>query len=342
MMTRDEVFGALRRDARVIDAHTHVGADAAQYRRGDYPYAQSAEDLLVRLGRWGVDAAVCFPFLYTAWFDLDDFVTGRLRPSGSGLCRAPYSAENENLCREVYEAYPACAGRLLPFAFFDPAREPAAQVAALRELADRYVLFGLKTATSYLRSHVTELLGEGRALLDFAAERNWPVMLHTAVLPGDPWAAMSGILAVVRARPDVRFCLAHTCRFDRAALDQAASLPNCFVDFSAFNIHCQLAMQSHPAVAAEASRFPVDYADPPAALATLAQAYPDTMIWGSDSPYYCFMSRVTDVAGRTHDMRLACGTDTEIAEFRTLPEHVGRGIARDNCLRWLLGPAGAG
>lgn len=336
-MDRNGIIEQVRRRAHLIDVHTHVGTDPVNYRRGDFPYAQSAEDLMVRLDRWGVDAAVCFPFLYSAWFDFEPFLQGRLRHSRTAKAEAPYAQENENLCREIYEAYPDCAGRLLPFMFFDPGREQRRQVEVLRRIAGRYPVFGLKTATSYLQSHITDLLGAGSCLLDFAAEQNWPLMIHTSVMPGDPWAAVQAILNVVRARPDVRFALAHTCRFDRAALDEAARLPNCFVDFSAFNIHCQLAESNHAAVAGVQESFPANYRDPAEAMTAIAAAYPDTMLWGTDSPYYCFMSRFVNDVGETVTIQLQCGTDTEINEFKKVPESLRQRIGKENTLRYLFG-----
>ena len=325
-----------RKDVR-IDVHTHVGTDPVNFQRGDYPYAQSAEDLRVRLDRWALDAAVCFPFLYTSYFALDAFVDGRMRKSRSGGCPVPYAIENERLCREIYEAYPACAGRLLPFMFFDPSRDPQGQVAVIDKLSKAFPLFGLKSATSYIQSPITDLLKRGACLLDFASRRNLPVTLHTSVFPGDPWADVHAILDVVRARPDVRFGLAHTCRFDRRALDKAAELPNCFVDFSAFHIHCKLVQQGSPAIAAKMQRFTAPYRRHAAAMAAFAEAYPDMMMWGTDSPYYCFMSRFTDDAGKLVTMKLQCDTDTEINEFRKLPPATQRRLGHDNIIRYLFG-----
>lgn len=336
-MDKKGIIERLRRDAYLIDVHTHVGADPVNYLRGDFPYAQSAEDLMVRLDRWGVDAAVCFPFLYSSWFNFDEFLQGRLAKSSSTESEAPYALENENLCREIYEAYPACAGRLLPFMFFDPGRDQAEQVEVLRRIASKYPVFGLKTASSYLQSHITDLLDSGSCLLDLAAEKNWPLMIHTSVMPGDPWAAVQAILKVVRARPDVRFCLAHTCRFDRRTLDEAAKLSNCFVDFSAFNIHCQLAERNHAAVVPAAERFPADYHHHAEAMTAIAEAYPDTMMWGTDTPYYCFMSRFVNDSGETVTVRLQCGTDTEINEFKKTPEQIRQQVGKENTLRYLFG-----
>ncbi|NQU39885.1 MAG: amidohydrolase family protein [Lentisphaerae bacterium] len=339
-MKRTTIIRNIRRQSQLIDVHTHVGTDPANFLRGDFPYAQSAEDLVVRMDRWGVDTAVCFPFLYTSYFDMAAFNKGRMLKRRSKDPLVPYGVENARLCQEIYEAYPACAGRLLPFMFMDPSRDPAGQVEQLERLADQYPVFGLKTATSYLQSHITDLLGKGECLLDFASEHNVPFMLHTSVAPGDPWANVHTILDVVRKRQDVRFCLAHTCRFDRDALEQAAALPNCYVDYSAFHIHCDLVKMESTSVAAKPHRFPTAYRQCAKAMAAIATAYPDTMMWGTDSPYYCFMSRFTDDKGHTQISKLKCDTDAEITTFRKLPATMQRRIGYDNTIRFLFGNKG--
>lgn len=336
-MHKRNMVERVTRDARLIDVHTHVGMNPARYRLGDFPYAQSAEDLLIRLQRWGVDVAACFPVSYSVWFDPEAFGQGRMLPNPTPECPAPFVWENQNLCREIYEAYSACAGRLLPFLFFDPAREQRGQVDAMAGIAERYPVFGLKTVTSYMQSHITDLLEGGACLLDFAAARNLPLVIHSAIVPSDPWANVHAVLRVVRTRPELRFCIAHTCKFDRRALDEAAELPNCFVDFSAFNIHCQLACEHHPTMASQADRFPADYRNHAEAMAAIAEAYPDTMLWGTDTPYYCFKSRFVSDAGETVFFNLHCDTDTEILEFRKMPELVRRQVGRDNTLRYLFG-----
>lgn len=336
-VTRDQVAADLRRRGGLIDAHTHLGADAAMYANGDYPYAMAAEDHGERMARSGLAAVVCFPFLYTSYYELAAFRRGVFRRDRKAGWSAPYEFENRRLCHEIYRAFPEYAGRLLPFAFFDPARRPAEQAACLRRLAGQYPLFGLKTATSYQHSHVTELLGRGSALLDFAAERDLPVTIHSAVLPGDPWANVFKIIEVVRQRPDVRFAIAHTCRFDRRALDAAHRLDNCFVDFSAFHIHCILARRNHPAVASRRNRFPADYRDPAAVMHAIAAAYPGTMLWGSDTPAHYWKSSFRNEHGQEIWLDLHCGPDDETAVLRALPRALQRQVARENTLRFLFG-----
>lgn len=337
MTTRQQIIRRLRRDAGLIDSHAHLGADPAAYFNGEYPYAISAEDHGVRMAQAGIAAVLCFPWIYTNYFSLAAYRRGSFRRDPRSGTACPYAFENRRLCQEIYEAFPEYAGRLLPFACFDPFRRPREQAGAIRALAKAYPIFGLKTATSYLHAPITALLGPGACLLDLAAELDIPVTVHSAVLPGDPWANVFGILKVVKARPDVRFAIAHTCRFDRRALDAAHQLANCFVDFSAFHIHCTLARQNHPAVAARAHRFPADYRAHAAAMQQIAEAYPGTMLWGSDTPAHLWKSRFRDDRGRTVWLDLPCGPDTEATELRKLPPRLQREIARDNVVRFLAG-----
>ncbi len=339
MITRQQIAAQIRRDDGLIDAHAHLGADPAAYYNGDYPYAISAEDHGVRMAQSGIAAVLCFPWVYTNFFHLAAYRRGVFRRDPRSESTAPYAFENQRLCQEIYEAFPEYAGRLLPFAFFDPLRRPREQAKAIRALANRYSVFGLKTATSYQQAPITALVGEGGCLLDLAAELDIPVTIHSAVLPGDPWGNVFAILKVVRARPDVRFAIAHTCRFDRHALDAAAALPNAFVDFSAFHIHCTLAQQNHPAVAAAPDRFPANYHDHATAMQQITEAYPGTMLWGSDTPAHLWKSRCRTDQGEEVWLDLPCNPTTEIEELRKLSPVLQRRIGHDNTCCYLFGNA---
>jgi len=340
--TRARVASQLRARPVVIDAHTHVGSSPAAWLSDETPYALSAESLVVRMEADRIGAAVCFPFAYSEYFDAAAYAAGRLRRSARARGSVPFEFENRRLMREVYETRLDAPPTLLPFAFFDPGREQGGQARLIRALARRYPLYGLKTATSYLRSHVTRLRGAGACLLDLAAELDVPVTIHSAVHPHDPWADVSKILDVVRARADVRFVVAHTCRFDRRALETAAELDNCFVDFSAFHIHCELALVDGDAVAPKKRRFPAKYRDHTAAMARIAEAFPATMVWGSDVPYHRWHARFVDDRGRTTISDLACGPHVEAKHLYELDARTRRRIAYTNTMRMLFGPAASG
>ena len=122
-LTRAKMMAEIGRKRLTIDAHTHVGIDPVLYNNGDFPYALSAEDLVMRMDRTRVDVAVCFPLVYTNYFALKPFGKGRFRRDPHGQSSFPYEFENQRMCREIYDAFPEYSHRLLPFAFFDPGRK---------------------------------------------------------------------------------------------------------------------------------------------------------------------------------------------------------------------------
>lgn len=335
--TKRQIVKSIRERMAVIDAHTHVGVDPAHSYTGSYPYCMSAESLFVRMELTKVDYAFVFPMIYSEYFLLKPLCKGIFRKDPDSISAFPYKVENALLCKEIYEAFPYCAGKLLPFMFFDPRRHPKEQAAFLDELASQYPVFGIKTATSYLQSHITDLLKSGEALLDFAARHNVPATIHCAVIDGDPWANVFGVLKVVKARPDVRFAIAHTCRFDHRALEQAAALDNCFVDLSAFHIHCMLAQWNHEAVAGKKQRFPADYRDHAGTMQKLAETYPDTIIWGTDAPAHTWMGSFFNDKGEEITLSLPCGPHVETDELRKLSASVRKRITYTNTLRYLFG-----
>jgi predicted TIM-barrel fold metal-dependent hydrolase len=143
------------------------------------------------------------------------------------------------------------------------------------------------------------------------------------------------VLEIVESLPELNFALAHTARFSRKALEKAAVLPNCYVDVSAFKIHCDLAVRDSPVVATGSDGFEADYADPAATLAKLAETYPDTIIWGTDTPYHYFAQKYLDQDGNMQDSKLMAPYDAEIKILRALPEDIVRRISYDNTLKFL-------
>jgi len=312
----------------LIDCHNHLGADLFFYLNGYYPYAQDLPALATEGGRHGIDRWVVFPMVANLTFDIAAMRAGRLAPGG--LETVPYAFENERMLREIYELHPAWGRRTLPFAMLDPMREPAAQVRRLRELHARFPFYGLKIQATMIQADIAALLGAGRGFLELAEELDLPFLIHSSVAADDPWSQAADILKVAEATPGVRFCLAHSCRFDRACLDRVAELPNTWFDCSAHRIHCDSAVGDLPFVAAPERRFPADYRDPTAVLHALAEAYPTKLMWGSDSPFQSYVAK--------HDGRVVSLVSTyeqETACLHALPERL-RQAAGCNNLRALL------
>ena len=112
--------------------------------------------------------------------------------------------------------------------------------------------------------------------------------------PADKWAQAKDILKIAEANPRIRFCLAHSCRFDRECLDRVQELPNTWFDCSAHRIHCEGVMRGLRYVAPAERRFPADYRDPTAVLAAMAATYPTKLIWGSDTPFQSYVAKDGD------------------------------------------------
>lgn len=315
-------------DRPLIDCHTHVGVDPAFYLRGEFPYAYDYRTLFEQASRNGVNRLVVFPFvIYLGWEGLD-FPTPA--PMEEGDFSVPYAFENRRMLKEIYELGSDIAHSALPFMIVDPARKQREQVAVLKKLKAQFPIFGIKIQATMIKSPIRELLGEGSCLVDLAAEWNVPMLIHSSYLPEDSWSQSSDILDVAEARPDVRFCLAHSCRFDLANLKRLGTLPNTWFDCSAHCIHCDAVVDGLKLVAPADNRPEADYARPETVMKALYDLLPDRMMWGSDAPFYSY-------AG-SHDgavLRLLSTYEREIAALGLLSEAEKTAVMHDNILKFL-------
>jgi predicted TIM-barrel fold metal-dependent hydrolase len=309
----------------LIDGHTHVGVDLLFYLRGHYPYAQDWSTLASQGAAAGIDRFVVFPMVTHLAFDIASLRTGRMTTDG-GLERVPYGFENRRLMHEIFKLFPDTSDKALPFWMMDPSRAQEAQVAAMKQLGQRFPCSGLKIQATIIQSFIRDLLGPGACLLDYAAENGLPVLIHTSVGPEDPWSPVQDILAVARARPEVRFCLAHSCRFDEPSLDEVAALPNAWFDCSAHRIHCILAQGDSSEIAAKGRRCNFDYREPGAVLQGLATKYPSKLIWGSDAPFESYVDENISLHSTYPD---------EAATLHSLDKVTVDRIARANTLAFL-------
>ena len=312
----------------IIDAHNHVGADIMFWLRGDYPYAQDLITMTRGGGALGVDRWIVFPFVINLSFQIEALRRGEM--VYGGLEKVPYAFENRRLLREIHELFPEEGKRCLPFAMLDPMREQKAQIAELRKLRSEYAFYGLKLQTTMLQSFVKTLGAEGQGFVELAEEWNIPFVIHSSVGPDDPWAQASDILDIAERFPRVRFCLAHSCRYDRECLDRVNALPNAWFDCSAHGIHCDGAVANLPYIAPPERRFDSDFTNPKRVMADLAAAYPSKFIWGSDSPYYSYVAML----GRER-LALISSYEREVAALRAQPAEVVSRIADANTRTWL-------
>lgn len=305
------------------DVHTHVGADYGFYLRGWWPYSSTAQDLLQHLDANGIDRAVCFPFTLPSAFDLTAFAdSGRLELLPG---RIPFDRENSLLVQEIERI--DTDGRLLPFAFFDPARCVAQQLAMLNKLIGR--IRGLKTQTTILESPIRALLDRGRDFMALAEQHDLPVLLHTAVYPKDHWAQVADCLAVAEAFPRIRFNLAHSLRFHAEHLKRAAQLPNVWIDCAAHLAQCGLAAEpDSPFIAPPGVRVDADYTKPAEVLQAIHGILKGRYMWGSDNP---FMSWTDDI------IRVVFTYREEMDVLRALPESMQTDMASTAPEVWLYG-----
>lgn len=311
-----------------IDCHNHVGVELIHYLHGDFPYAQHLETL-VREGReLGVRKWIIFPMVSHLALSIEAMREGRV--AGGGLESVPYAFENRRLMQEIYELFPDEGRDAIPFAMFDALRNVGGQIEALRKLREEYAFYGLKTQTTITQAPITNLKGEGRAFLELAEEWDLPVLIHSSVLESDVWAQARDILDIAESTPNVRFCVAHSLRFDREQLERLAQIPNAWFDCSAHRIHCDLAVQNSAIVAPPERRFDSDYTRPAQVLRDLAEAFPDKLLWGSDSPYYSY---VAAIEGRLYELRSSYAQ--EVSALRALPLQLQQQISETNTLNFL-------
>lgn len=326
---------------KVIDCHAHVGMSTKCYASVEYPYGQTLEGLYYRQLAAGVDVNVVFPYSAELFFDAQALVNeGRATPAENPLSPAPYATENRMLLAEVYDFCPEIQDRFLPFISVDPERAVSEQLKALEQLTEHHAIYGIKIVPVACQSSITGLLRGGRAFVDFARERDLPFLLHTTYDPREGYSTASETFRVIEAYPDLRVCLAHCIGFTRKYLDRAAERPNVWVDTAAMKIQVQLAHEGSAVMAPPGARFPADYSDYIQVTQALVEAYPDTIIWGTDSPAYSYICRRQQAEGVIEEFRLKATYEDEKAALDALtPEQRSR-ACNTNTLRWLFGNGG--
>ncbi|MFV0336758.1 MAG: amidohydrolase family protein [Chthoniobacterales bacterium] len=288
----------------IIDSHNHIGVDPLFYKNSWYPYAQDTESLVRQGMELGVDRWVAFPFVSYRGLRLDNKEVWALQ---SGEVATPYALENERFLVEVHELFPEQGKKIIPFVMLDPSRQAREQVEFLRQLKERFPIAGLKIQATIIKSPIRDLLGSGSCLLDLAEEWDAPLLIHSSISPDDIWSQAGDILDIVEARPNIRFNVAHSCRFDKPSLDRLAELPNAWSDCSAHIIHTRLAVQNSSVVAISEHRIDADYRDPADVLARLHELYPNKILWGSDSPFQSYIEVSPEI-----EHRLFCTYKEEI------------------------------
>lgn len=273
----------------VIDCHNHIGVELLFYLHGDHPYCQSVPEMVENAGASRLTHWMVFPFVTNLSCRVPSLREGKVEVDDPPE-HIPYAYENRRLMQEIYDYFPEHANRLLPLIIVDPSRAIDAQIQELRKLREKYRFYGIKIQATIIQSPIRGLLNEGAALVDLAREWDLPFLIHSSIAGNDHWSQCSDILDIAEANPDVRFCLAHSCRYDQPSLERMASMNNTWIDCSAHVIHCESVIRELPNIAVKERRFASNYSDPAEVLHDLYQAYPDKLMWGSDSPFYSWIA----------------------------------------------------
>ena len=302
------------------------------YLHGDFPYAQQLVDMTRVGGSLGITHWIVFPFVSYAAMDVTRFRSGEVG-FGNGLETVPYAFENRRMLEECYQLFPEEGRKTLPFVMVDPMRNTDAQAAELVKLRAEYRIHGIKIQSTIIQADIKRLAHEGQVFIDLAREWDVPFLIHSSVAKDDLWAQAHDILDLAEANPDIRFCAAHSCRFDKECLDRVQALPNAWFDNSAHCIHCVGAVGDLPYIAPKSRRFDSDYSDPARVIADLAAAYPDKFMWGSDSPFYSYAAAISGEV-----VKLISTYEREVIALRAAGEPVVRRIAATNTLNYLKLP----
>ena len=117
-------------------------------------------------------------------------------------------------------------------------------------------------------------------------------------------------------------------------------MENVWVDTSAMAIQVQVVASGSPVMATGSDRFDADYRDHRRVFVALAEAYPETILWGTDSPYYSFIARRKQGEGAFAEFRLKARYEDEKAALDSLPADLREKVSNTNTLRFLFGKRG--
>jgi len=326
-------------EGKIIDIHSHAGVSLKSYMCKEYPYAATIEGIAFRQEIFGVDVNVVFPYSCELYFDFLYLKKGICKPAKKPVSPVPYEIENELLLKEVYQYCPEYDGRFIPFISVDPVREVKKQVKNILSLEKKYKIYGIKIVPVICQSSILGLLDEGKDFIEIAKERNWPFTIHTTVHPLETFSHAKLVFKVIEKNPEVRFCLAHCIGFDKYYLSLADSMKNVWVDTSALKIQVQLTEQNHPIAAEKKQRFDADYTDHKKVLRALVDAFPDTIVWGTDTPAYSYIAKRKQGKGKNSYVETwAKATyQDEIDALKSLPEDLMMKIANKNSIKFLFG-----
>ena len=322
---------------KIIDIHSHAGVSLKAYMCTEFPYCQSVEDLYYRQKAGGVDVNVVFPYSEDLHFDLARLREGYAVPAETPISKAPFALENQMLFKEVFSFCGEHWDRFLPFVCADPQRDVEGQIESLLALEQQYPIYGIKVIPVSSQVKLDNLLGPGQPILEFAAERNLPFLVHVTTYPGDQWSQASQAFEIIEHYPNLRFCLAHCIGFDRRMLERADATQNVWVDTAALKIQVDLAYEENPIMPSKEDLLEADYSSHLKVMNALMERFPDTVIWGTDSPAYSYICDRLDSEGNFVEFRLKGTYEQEKEALDSLPLELREKACSTNSLAFLFG-----
>lgn len=323
-------------EGKIIDIHTHLGVSLKDYIGLSYPYAQSVEGLFYRMKSERVDVSVAFPFSPDLYLDLQKLNQGERLPSDNPFSLIPYEKENKMLMLEIFDFFKDKQKHFLPFISVDPVRKVKEQIKNLLELEKQFPIYGIKINPLYAGSSILGLLSKGKEIIEFAKDRNLPFLLHATSDCREQLSYAENCFKVIKQNPTLRFCLAHSLGFDKQFLEQANQMPNVWVDTSALKVQVDMAQDNNLIVASEDKRIPADFSDYKKVMLCLMEQFPETIIWGSDSPAYTYICQRKQ-GGGIAEFRLRGSYEQEKAGLDALPENLRQKAGNLNTLNFLFG-----
>lgn len=330
--SRDELRG------KIIDGHSHIGVGIMQYYRGEFPYAQTVEGIYYQQLFGGIDINIVFPLSVDLYCEPELLHKGIISPGKFRVSPTPYEAENRSLMKEVYHYCPELSSRFLPFVCVDPGREVPKQLAELKKLQKTFPFYGIKVNPVGCQSCALELLNSGDMIMEFAKEHNMPLIFHATTAPNDVYSQASDIFKLIEMHSGLRFCLAHCLLFHRGLLSRAAENPNVWVDTAAIKIQVDLARSlAEKGIISYSDLIDVDFTDYREVMNNLCIRYPNTIIWGSDSPAYAYFCRRKQGKNVNEEFSFKGTYEDEIEALNSVPADIRKMISNRNTLNFVFG-----
>jgi hypothetical protein len=163
------------------------------------------------------------------------------------------------------------------------------------------------------------------------------MLFHTTPTKDDEYSNADDVLKVVESRPGIRFCLAHCILFHRDYLDRVDPAENIWVDTGALKIQVDLLDDYIGNGVDEKDLVDADFSDFRKVMKYLCDRYPDTIIWGSDSPAYSYITRRRQGENTYRDFRYKGRYEDEVAALRYLPEEQMLKAGSINPIKFLFG-----